>query len=1592
MSVEKLIRAIESRNTVSALELVRSGVDVNTRYGFMETPPIVLAAQFGIAPLVDALIQAGADPNLADCGRNTALMEAVRSGSESIVDLLLKAGVKIDRADDLRMTALHWAVHGRSDEKAGKDGEAEVVVAERLLSAGANANARDSDGYTPLMTAARCGAARFLTPLLRNGADPKIRNRDGEDAESIAALRGALHIVERLAAESSGDDDAPDAALIHALKSGDEERAAELLESGVDANSRDPQTDWPAIYWAALLGRSEVAKKLLASGANPDSGVESDTPLCAATRQGHVETARSLIDSGARVEPEKAAATSALFLAASRGETRLISALLDAGAAVDRVDKDAERTPLLEAAGEGHEEAVRVLLAAGADPNVRRGAVVELVAAANHTAPMRLCLSAGIDLERASRTHVKAAVFHAAYHGNGEILRLLLGAGADPDVRNEYKETPLIVAAEKGHLDAVSALISGEANVERKCDGYTALHCAVRGGHVDVVDALLSASATLSTRDPLLAAIVSRDEDAACARIEDGAKLDIEEKATGWTPLRLAILMGLDSVVEALLGAGVEVAPGGEVKHSPLVEAARLGRANAVQRLLDGGAITAGDAPAASDALVTAAREGHADVVRALLATGIDVAGRDSNDKTALVAASSQGHLEVVKCLVDAGADILETDRFGPAVLLAAARHDDVSQYLSELLREHDARAADAATSQIHLTKDTDEISTAGDDEEEGGVESSVLSGLGRIDELIEAILDEDSERVAALIDAGADVNGRTDEDHTPLLVATLANLAPFVERLLAAGADPNLETQHQPVLYTAAFAGHENIVKLLIEAGADLNADGYYGTAIAAACYKRDVPVAQKLIDAGCDVNVANEHQITPLMYAVRDIDLTQRMIAAGADVNARDDRGTPAIGWAASSCSIDAQRALWAAAPLAADERSLVDAIIAGEAARVEDFLRGGESPRQKDPLLGWPLVLWAALAGHGEMIEALVEAGAKVDARVSTANAMALAIAAGRFDLAAQLVRLGFKPDCRIQDVPLLAHAARAGSEELVAALLERGAKVTGETVIAAVRQGHQNIVRLLSQHGASLDLKGALGEAPLAAAILANQGETFDALLKLGADPNKKCDRETPLHVSVNAGRIGFVRSLIEAGADVSVKNGDGDTPLHLAIRGGDAALIGALTEVDSNVAIKNSRGQTPLHEAARSADRETFSLLLQRGADLKAKDKEKLGALRLAAEEREPELVRVAGEFICTHAERSPAWLRAILADDKEALAAELERGEIRTRRDPGSSWTPFEWVAALGSEELLDLLLRRSAPTALAQAKALRTSSSNALVLAVHGGHLGCAQRLLSLTSDSDDDAPFAVAREAAETNGFLTLRRLIDEATGHTAAEEGGAESRKEESEEDAMVEQWMLDFGASIDVGIQMRIERVRQLRRLGTPRTLVLDGRFSRFWKVPSKHLDTDTKRARHLQPFLWRLDVVTTALTDLGYSSIGDIVSERTLDVVTRLYAHPSATAYAAFNVGAVGRTVDFVTRFEDGAFYTTTSLDQFNADPVQHLYGKPYPGVSIGTLHGKHAAWVGARVRQGSTPIPALGELGAAAGWIDEFLARQHGTF
>ena len=172
-------------NTIKHIKMIKSDFDFNQKGGPDHGTALFYASEFGNVDVVDALLEANADPNICDEYDNFPLMVASEKSHVQIVTkLLLQENTDINKRGNIGWTALFYACFNGNED-----------VVDVLLDANADPNICASLGWSPLIMASHWGYSQIVQKLLNHNADISKKNDDGDTALSIARFRKRDEVV-----------------------------------------------------------------------------------------------------------------------------------------------------------------------------------------------------------------------------------------------------------------------------------------------------------------------------------------------------------------------------------------------------------------------------------------------------------------------------------------------------------------------------------------------------------------------------------------------------------------------------------------------------------------------------------------------------------------------------------------------------------------------------------------------------------------------------------------------------------------------------------------------------------------------------------------------------------------------------------------------------------------------------------------------------------------------------------------------------------------------------------------------------------------------------------------------------------------------------------------------------------------------------------------------------------------------------------------------------------------------------------------------------------------------------------------------------
>ncbi|XP_019730132.1 ankyrin repeat and SOCS box protein 3 isoform X2 [Hippocampus comes] len=331
-----------------------------------------------------------------------------------------------------------------------------------------------------------------------------------------------------------------------AARLGNKRRMRYLIRQGHTVDLADNR-GWRAIHEAAAAGRVGCLKEILSAAAR--------TAGSSAGFQAYVNSATH--------EGE-----SACFLAARSGHLDAVRLLLKARANIDQLTNDLS-CPLYVAVSNGHKDVVQLLLAKGAMLDRSHTAscwtCLHLAVYQDHVDIVRLLVESA-DLE-APDDYKVTPLFLAAQHGRRQCLEVLVHAGANVNAQAVDLASPLLLASQEGHLSCVDFLLQHGADANLVCGQnwpQLPIHAAAEFGHLSILRRLLRVTERACDRDegmvsPLYLAVQGRQLPSMELLLAEGFSPDAQDCDSLLdlhSPLSLALECELREEARLLLAAG----------------------------------------------------------------------------------------------------------------------------------------------------------------------------------------------------------------------------------------------------------------------------------------------------------------------------------------------------------------------------------------------------------------------------------------------------------------------------------------------------------------------------------------------------------------------------------------------------------------------------------------------------------------------------------------------------------------------------------------------------------------------------------------------------------------------------------------------------------------------------------------------------------------------------------------------------------------------------------------------------------------------------------------------------------------------------
>lgn len=474
--------------------------------------------------------------------------------------------------------------------------------------------------------------------LIRNVADQLKRQQSDLTNYLQPALRAAIKVGNKAVAE-----------IILTLKSS----GTEATESATDEESQIQGYQISLLHLAVANGNVDLLSMLASENLPTDMrDGKNRTPLHLASMLSYQSMVRRLIAMKIDVNAKDVLGRTALHYAALMGHLEIVKELLLEEDMEINMEDLAGDTPLLLATKMRQKEVVEELLEENASSRkwnkLKDTALHIAIRNADESIVQLIAAADDVDLEAKAKDSFTPLLL-AAENGHLDIFKHLLSEGARKNVVNDDRLTALHLAAKNGHVALAEFLIQNGADIECLSGVRSRpLHLAAEAGHVALVKMLLQYNADKESKNArrqtsvIIASAAGNVETVRCL-VNHGVGLD-QGDGIRWTTLSLAASLGYLKIIEILLQAV-------ESDNKSTWEQADLNKA-----------------------LQAAIRRNHLSIVKRLLEIGADIGSKDRDGNPSLCNAMYASSVDMARFVLKCGVDVHHTNKKGRSALHLAIK------------------------------------------------------------------------------------------------------------------------------------------------------------------------------------------------------------------------------------------------------------------------------------------------------------------------------------------------------------------------------------------------------------------------------------------------------------------------------------------------------------------------------------------------------------------------------------------------------------------------------------------------------------------------------------------------------------------------------------------------------------------------------------------------------------------------------------------------------------------------------------------------------------------------------------------------------
>ena len=757
-------------------------------------------------------------------------------------------------------------------------------------------NGVDSDGNTVLHLAAQKNDADLVTYFLVKGADPQLKNHDGDTPLHVAIWESSYDAAAAIVAVNANTlfdrDGVGKSALDLALSM--DETYYDILITTKAGEVRDIGGQTIVHYFVRtknLRGVQKCIEKGIPISVKDDDGkTPLDLAFSSIDDSISVEIAANLIMAGAEevetvfsyfqdaisarnVNARFDDGQTPLHLAAIMGHSAIARYLLKHDAETS-VQDSSGATPLHEAVRYGNVDIAASLLEAGANPNARDNlgkTPILLAMPFDKLGEMySLLVSHRADLSQKDMYGDTVLHIAAMMNQNPDVMSILINNGADINARNKEGVTPLEIAVQKNSIQIVRLLTTRGANIHTQdTNGQSPLSMAFASSN-DMLEAVVNSSNSTSQdsdgNTPLHIALLT---DAPLSKVQYIISLTSDvniRNRDGNSALFISVLKNRQKVGEMLLAKNADIFSTNTNNNSPLRLALKYG--GSVQDWIITSRTIKSKDGSGNSVLHYAAEWQYGDAITSLLTKGADITAKNANGETSLFSAVKTNNPNIIKLIVEGGADVMARDNLGSTAMHTAVRWDAPASI--DTLVEY-------------------------------GLSVNVQNSAGK-SPLSEAVISSKYDIARKLLSFGADPNSSDINGVTVLMDAIRGNNPDNVRLLLNYGANPNVqEVNGRNAYHEAAYMGDIEIIKLIRNAGGNPLARDKQGNTPFSIVINKNIETIREIL--GSSYNITDSDGNTPVHIVIKTHapkELLRLLIDEGYPLDTKNSDGYTALTYA--------------------------------------------------------------------------------------------------------------------------------------------------------------------------------------------------------------------------------------------------------------------------------------------------------------------------------------------------------------------------------------------------------------------------------------------------------------------------------------------------------------------------------------------------------------------------------------------------------------------------------------------------------------------------------------------------------------------